>query len=202
MNTEEKIENPDFNKEIDGEEKSETAAENTETSNELDQQTFEDPQEKLEKTISELNDKILRLLAENQNLRKNHEKEKEDILKYGSFNFASGILSLTDNLDRAFSIFKNNEKFKDKDKEFVDIKNGIELIEKELLITLEKNNITYVDCLNKKFDPNFHQALSEIESEKEHGTVVEEIQKGYLLHDRLLRPSLVNIAKSGKKDEK
>ena len=200
MNTEEKIENPDFNKEIDGEEKSETAAENAETSNELDQQTLEDPQEKLEKTISELNDKILRLLAENQNLRKNHEKEKEDILKYGSFNFASGILSLTDNLDRAFSIFKNNEKFKDK--EFVDIKNGIELIEKELLITLEKNNITYVDCLNKKFDPNFHQALSEIESEKEHGTVVEEIQKGYLLHDRLLRPSLVNIAKSGKKDEK
>lgn len=200
MNTEEKIENPDFNKEIDGEEKSETAAENAETSNELDQQTLEDPQEKLEKTISELNDKILRLLAENQNLRKNHEKEKEDILKYGSFNFASGILSLTDNLDRAFSIFKNNEKFKDK--EFIDIKNGIELIEKELLITLEKNNITYVDCLNKKFDPNFHQALSEVESEKEHGTVVEEIQKGYLLHDRLLRPSLVNIAKSGKKDEK
>lgn len=198
MNTEEKIENPDFNKEIDGEEKSETAAENAETSNELDQQTLEDPQEKLEKTISELNDKILRLLAENQNLRKNHEKEKEDILKYGSFNFASGILSLTDNLDRAFSIFKNNEKFKDK--EFIDIKNGIELIEKELLITLEKNNITYVDCLNKKFDPNFHQALSEIESEKEHGTVVEEIQKGYLLHDRLLRPSLVNIAKSDKKD--
>ena len=198
MNTEEKIENPDFNKEIDGEEKSETAIENAETSNERNQQTLEDPQEKLEKTISELNDKILRLLAENQNLRKNHEKEKEDILKYGSFNFASGILSLTDNLDRAFSIFKNNEKFKDK--EFVDIKNGIELIEKELLITLEKNNITYVDCLNKKFDPNFHQALSEVESEKEHGTVVEEIQKGYLLHDRLLRPSLVNIAKSGKKD--
>ena len=198
MNTEEKIENPDFNKEIDGEEKSETAAENAETSNELDQQTLEDPQEKLEKTISELNDKILRLLAENQNLRKNHEKEKEDILKYGSFNFASGILSLTDNLDRAFSIFKNNEKFKDK--EFIDIKNGIELIEKELLITLEKNSITYVDCLNKKFDPNFHQALSEVESEKEHGTVAEEIQKGYLLHDRLLRPSLVNIAKSGKKD--
>ena len=198
MNTEEKIENPDFNKEINGEEKSETAVENAETSNELNQQTLEDPQEKLEKTISELNDKILRLLAENQNLRKNHEKEKEDILKYGSFNFASGILSLTDNLDRAFSIFKNNEKFKDK--EFIDIKNGIELIEKELLITLEKNSITYVDCLNKKFDPNFHQALSEIESEKEHGTVVEEIQKGYLLHDRLLRPSLVNIAKLGKKD--
>ena len=72
------------------------------------------------------------------------------------------------------------------------------LIEKELLVTLEKNNITYIECLNKKFDPNFHQALSEIESDKDHGTVIEEIQKGYMLHDRLLRPSLVNIAKSAK----
>ncbi len=152
---------------------------------------------KLEKTIAELTDRSLRLLAENQNLRKNHEKEKEDILKYGSFNFASQILSLTDNLDRAFAIFKNNEKFKDRD--FLEITNGIELIEKELNTTLEKNNINYIDCLNKKFDPNFHQALSEIESDKEPGTIVQEIQKGYLLHDRLLRPSLVNIAKSAKK---
>ena len=151
----------------------------------------------LEKKVAELNDKVLRLLAENQNIRKNHEREKEDILKYGSFNFASQILNLTDNLDRAFSIFKNNEKFKDK--EFLEITNGIELIEKELLSTLEKNSITYVDCLNKKFDPNFHQALSEIESEKDPGTVIEEIQKGYMLHDRLLRPSLVNVAKSIKK---
>ena len=119
-------------------------------------------------------------------------------MKYGSFNFASQILSLTDNLDRAFSIFKSNEKFKDK--EFLEITNGIELIEKDLLITLEKNSITYVDCLNKKFDPNFHQALSEIESEKDPGTVIEEIQKGYVLHDRLLRPSLVNVAKSAKKE--
>ena len=78
-----------------------------------------------EKKIAELNDKVLRLLAENQNIRKNQEKEKEDILKYGSFNFASQILNLTDNLDRAFSIFKNNEKFKDK--EFLEITNGIEL---------------------------------------------------------------------------
>ena len=153
-----------------------------------------------EKKIAELNDKVLRLLAENQNVRKNQEKEKEDILKYGSFNFASQILNLTDNLDRAFSIFKNNEKFKDK--EFLEITNGIELIEKELLSTLEKNSITYIDCLNKKFDPNFHQALSEIDSEKEPGTVIEEVQKGYMLHDRLLRPSLVNVAKSSKKEEK
>jgi molecular chaperone GrpE len=100
-------------------------------------------------------------------------------------------------LDRAFSIFKNNEKFKDK--EFLEITSGIELIEKELQNTLEKNFITYIDCLNKKFDPNFHQALSEVESDKEPGTIIDEIQKGYMLHDRLLRPSLVNVAKSTKK---
>ena len=168
------------------------------TAEKTEDKTKESSEVQLEKKVAELNDKVLRLLAENQNIRKNHEREKEDILKYGSFNFASQILSLTDNLDRAFSIFKSNEKFKDK--EFLEITNGIELIEKDLLITLEKNSITYVDCLNKKFDPNFHQALSEIESEKDPGTVIEEIQKGYMLHDRLLRPSLVNVAKSAKKE--
>jgi molecular chaperone GrpE len=81
----------------------------------------------------------------------------------------------------------------------LEITSGIELIEKELQNTLEKNFITYIDCLNKKFDPNFHQALSEVESDKEPGTIIDEIQKGYMLHDRLLRPSLVNVAKSTKK---
>lgn len=193
MNTEK---NPNLNDESNIEESFQESANSVETPEQQENLSEQSTQEQLEKTIDELNNKVLRLLAENQNLRKNHEREKEDILKYGSFNFASQILSLTDNLDRAFSIFKNNDKFKDK--EFVDIKNGIELIEKELLITLEKNNIIYIDCLNKKFDPNFHQALSEVESDKDHGTIIEEIQKGYMLHDRLLRPSLVNIAKSAK----
>lgn len=193
MNTEK---NPNLNDESNIEQSFQESANSVETPEQQENLSEQSTQEQLEKTIDELNNKVLRLLAENQNLRKNHEREKEDILKYGSFNFASQILSLTDNLDRAFSIFKNNDKFKDK--EFVDIKNGIELIEKELLITLEKNNITYIDCLNKKFDPNFHQALSEVESDKDHGTIIEEIQKGYMLHDRLLRPSLVNIAKSAK----
>ena len=193
MNTEK---NPNLNDETNIEESSQDSVNHVETPEQQENLSDQSTKEQLEKTIDELNNKVLRLLAENQNLRKNHEREKEDILKYGSFNFASQILSLTDNLDRAFSIFKNNDKFKDK--EFIDIKNGIELIEKELQVTLEKNNITYIDCLNKKFDPNFHQALSEIESDKDHGTVIEEIQKGYMLHDRLLRPSLVNIAKSTK----
>lgn len=200
MNTEEKKENLESLQEEDNTVETNSTPEEESNLEESDGETKEDLVDSQEKKIAELNDKVLRLLAENQNVRKNQEKEKEDILKYGSFNFASQILNLTDNLDRAFSIFKNNEKFKDK--EFLEITNGIELIEKELLSTLEKNSITYIDCLNKKFDPNFHQALSEIDSEKEPGTVVEEVQKGYMLHDRLLRPSLVNVAKSSKKEEK
>ena len=193
MNTEEKKENLEPLQEEDNIVETNSTSEEESNLGENVGETKEDLADSQEK-------KVLRLLAENQNIRKNQEKEKEDILKYGSFNFASQILNLTDNLDRAFSIFKNNEKFKDK--EFLEITNGIELIEKELLNTLEKNSITYIDCLNKKFDPNFHQALSEIDSEKESGTVVEEVQKGYMLHDRLLRPSLVNVAKSSKKEEK
>ena len=200
MNTEEKKENLDSLQEEDNTVEANSTPKEESNLEGSDGETKEDLADSQEKKIAELNDKVLRLLAENQNVRKNQEKEKEDILKYGSFNFASQILNLTDNLDRAFLIFKNNEKFKDK--EFLEITNGIELIEKELLSTLEKNNITYIDCLNKKFDPNFHQALSEIDSEKEPGTVVEEVQKGYMLHDRLLRPSLVNVAKSSKKEEK
>ena len=198
MNTEEKKKNSEAAEDISSEVNLDPTVTKEDTAGETEDKTKESSEVQLEKKVAELNDKVLRLLAENQNIRKNHEREKEDILKYGSFNFASQILSLTDNLDRAFSIFKSNEKFKDK--EFLEITNGIELIEKDLLITLEKNSITYVDCLNKKFDPNFHQALSEIESEKEPGTVIEEIQKGYVLHDRLLRPSLVNVAKSAKKE--
>lgn len=200
MNTEEKKENLESLQEEDNTVETNSTPEEESNLEESEGETKEDLVDSQEKKIAELNDKVLRLLAENQNVRKNQEKEKEDILKYGSFNFASQILNLTDNLDRAFSIFKNNEKFKDK--EFLEITNGIELIEKELLSTLEKNSITYIDCLNKKFDPNFHQALSEIDSEKDPGTVVEEVQKGYMLHDRLLRPSLVNVAKSSKKEEK
>jgi molecular chaperone GrpE len=198
MNTEEKEKKTEAAEDISSEVNLDPTVTKEDTAEETEDKTKESSEVQLEKKVAELNDKVLRLLAENQNIRKNHEREKEDILKYGSFNFASQILSLTDNLDRAFSIFKSNEKFKDK--EFLEITNGIELIEKDLLITLEKNSITYVDCLNKKFDPNFHQALSEIESEKDPGTVIEEIQKGYVLHDRLLRPSLVNVAKSAKKE--
>ena len=157
----------------------------------------ENLEDNIEDKLNDLNDKYLRLLAENQNLRKNHEQEKEDILKYGSFSFAQQILGLTDNLDRAFQIFKNDEKFKTD--EFKNILSGIEMIEKELQSTLEKNSIKYIDCLDKPFDPNLHQAIGEKESVKSPGTVVEEMQKGYQMHDRLLRPSMVYVSKKSDK---
>ena len=147
----------------------------------------------LEKRIEELNDKLLRSLAENQNLRKIHEKEREDLIKYSSSSFAREILNLADNLERAFSLFKDNPKFKSD--EFKDTMLGIELIEKELVNSFDKNGIKSFESVGKKFDPNFHQALNEVESEQEDGMVINEIQKGYMLNDRLLRPALVSISK-------
>ena len=147
----------------------------------------------LEKKIEELNDKLLRSLAENQNLRKIHEKEREDLIKYSSSSFAREILNLADNLERAFGLFKDNPKFKSH--EFKDTMLGIELIEKELINSFDKNGIKSFESIGKKFDPNFHQALNEVESEQEDGMVINEIQKGYMLNDRLLRPALVSISK-------
>lgn len=147
----------------------------------------------LEKKIEELNDKLLRSLAENQNLRKIHEKEREDLIKYSSSSFAREILNLADNLERAFGLFKDNPKFKSD--EFKDTILGIELIEKELINSFDKNGIKSFESVGKKFDPNFHQALNEVESEQEDGMVINEIQKGYMLNDRLLRPALVSISK-------
>ena len=177
--------------------KSESTTPNTDQIKEKESAEIDKNNKSSDAKLKELNDKYLRLLAENQNLRKNHDQEKEDILKYGSFTFAQQILSLTDNLDRAFQIFKDDEKFK-KD-EFKNILNGIEMIEKELLGTLEKNSIKYIDCINKPFDPNLHQAIGEKDSEKEPGIIIEEMQKGYLMHDRLLRPSMVYVSKKAKK---
>ena len=147
----------------------------------------------LEKKIEELNDKLLRSLAENQNLRKIHEKEREDLIKYSSSSFAREILNLADNLERAFGLFKDNPKFKSD--EFKDTMLGIELIEKEVLNSFDKNGIKSFESIGKKFDPNFHQALNEVESEQDDGMVINEIQKGYMLNDRLLRPALVSISK-------
>ena len=159
----------------------------------LENNSEDNPENNLEKKIEELNDKLLRSLAENQNLRKIHEKEREDLIKYNSSSFAREILNLADNLERAFGLFKDNPKFKSD--EFKDTMLGIELIEKELVNSFDKNGIKSFESVGKKFDPNFHQALNEVESEQEDGMVINEIQKGYMLNDRLLRPALVSISK-------
>jgi len=147
----------------------------------------------LEGKVEELNDKLLRSLAENQNLRKIHDKEKEDLIKYSSSSFAREVLNIVDNLERAFNLFKDNPEFNN-DK-FKDIKVGVELIEKELTNSFERNGIKLIESVGKKFDPNYHQALNEVESDKESGIIVNEIQKGYMLYDRLLRPAMVSISK-------
>jgi len=178
----------------------ENITETSKTSNEEVKETNnspeKDPIKDLQEKVEELNDKLLRSLAETQNLRKIHDKEKEDLLKYSSSNFAREALNIADNLERAFDLLKKNSEFNN-DK-FKDVKVGIELIEKELINSFERNGIKPIVSVGKKFDPNYHQALNEVESDKEEGTIVYEIQRGYMLYDRLLRPAMVSISK--KKD--
>jgi len=167
---------------------------------ELNNNSEKDPIKDLEEKVNELNDKLLRSLAETQNLRKIHDKEKEDLIKYSSSNFAREVLNIADNLERAFDLFKNNPEF-NSDK-FKDVKIGIELIEKELINSFERNGKKSIESMGKKFDPNYHQALNEVESDKEEGTIVNEIQKGYVLYNRLLRPAMVSISKKKKDSTK
>ena len=156
----------------------------------------ETPEEKL-KTIQE---KLLRTMAEMENQRRRFEKEKQEAFEFGGFNFAAESLSLIDNIDRAIISFKNDESLKN-NKDLNKIIDGIEIVKKDLVSIFKKNGVEQIECINKKFDPNFHQAMLEVENNtKEPGTVVQEIQKGYMMKDRLLRPSLVGVAK--KREEK
>ena len=156
----------------------------------------ESPEEKL-KTVQ---DKLLRTMAEMENQRRRFEKEKKEAFEFGGFNFAAESLLLLDNIDRAMVSFKNDESLKN-NKDLNKIIDGIEIVKKDLVSIFKKNGIETIECINKKFDPNFHQAMLELEDNtKETGTVVQEIQKGYMMKDRLLRPSLVGITK--KREEK
>ena len=162
----------------------------------------ESPEEKL-KTVQ---DKLLRTMAEMENQRRRFEKEKKEAFEFGGFNFAAESLLLLDNIDRAIVSFKNDESLKN-NKDLNKIIDGIEIVKKDLVSIFKKNGIETIECINKKFDPNFHQAMLELEDNtKETGTVVQEIQKGYMMKDRLLRPSLVGITKKreekAEKDEK
>ena len=157
-------------------------------------------EETLEEKFKSTQEKLLRSMAEMENQRRRFEKEKQEAFEFGGFNFAAESLSLIDNIDRAIISFKNDENLKN-NKDLNKIIDSIEIVKKDLVSTFKKNGIQSIDCINKKFDPNFHQAMLEVENDtKEPGTVVQEIQKGYMMKDRLLRPSLVGVAK--KREEK
>ena len=145
--------------------------------------------------ILELEDKLARTFAEMENQRRRFEKEKEDAFEYGGFSFAKEALSLIDNLERSKSILESDEKLKDTDALEKTLEH-FDIIHKDLISIFNKNDIKQIDSLNKKLDPNFHQAMMEIvDDTKEPGTIIQEIQKGFTLKDRLLRPSLVGVAK-------
>mgnify|MGYP001160258527 CR=1 FL=1 len=158
-----------------------------------------------EEKILELEDKLARTFAEMENQRRRFEKEKEDAYEYGGFAFAKEALNLIDNLERSKQILSNDESLKNSES----LKKTLEhfdIINKDLISVFSKNNIKPIESLNKKLDPNFHQAMIEIEDdEREPGTIIQEIQKGFTIKDRLLRPSLVGVAKKKlvktKKDE-
>jgi molecular chaperone GrpE len=156
-----------------------------------------------EEKIKELEDKLARTFAEMENQRRRFEKEKDDAFDYGGFTFAKEALNLIDNLTRSKLILESDEALKDTEA----LKKTLEhfdIINKDLISIFTKNNIKPIDCLNKKLDPNLHQAMMEIEDDqKEPGTIVQEVQKGFMIKDRLLRPSLVGVSKKKEnKDDK
>ena len=155
-----------------------------------------------EDKIKELEDKVVRSYAEMENQRRRYEKEKDDAFDYGGFSFAKESLNLIDNLDRSKISLENDVKLKDTEalKKIVE---HLDIIHKDMLTILKKNNIEPIKSINEKLDPNLHQAMMEVEDdEKEPGTIMQEIQKGFMMKDRLLRPSLVCVSKkTQKKDE-
>ena len=159
--------------------------------NEIGKKEEKSPEER----ILELEDKLARTFAEMENQRRRFEKEKEEAFEYGGYSFAKEALNLIDNLERSKQILKNDETLKDSDALKKTLEH-LEIINKDLISIFTKNDIKPIDCLNKKLDPNFHQAMIQIEDDqKEPGTIIQEIQKGFTIKDRLLRPSLVGVSK-------
>ena len=156
-----------------------------------------------EEKIVELEDKVARTFAEMENQRRRFEKEKEEAFEYGGYSFAKEALNLIDNLDRSKHVLESDDKLKNTEALKKTLEH-LDIIKKDLVSIFEKNDIKPIQSLNKKLDPNFHQAMMEIEDDtKEPGTIIQEIQKGFTIKDRLLRPSLVGVSKKvTKKEEK
>jgi len=157
-------------------------------------------EETLQEEVDQLRDEKLRLLAEMDNLRKRYDKERLDSIRYGSINLARDILSPDDNLTRALEAIPQEEKNSPTTNNLVE---GLKMVQKEFSTILEKYGVKKIEALNKKFDHNFHQAVVEIENdEADVGTVVNEMQCGYIMHDKLLRPSMVGVSKKTEKNDK
>ena len=199
MEKEENLTKPSQSQNEDNTSEQETKNSDGETEGKVEEKSEITPEQK----ILELEDKLARTFAEMENQRRRYEKEKEDAYEYGGFAFAREALSLIDNLERSKQILQNDESLKNSDalKKTLD---HLEIIDKDLISIFSKNNIKPIESLGKKLDPNFHQAMMEIEDDnKEPGTIVQEIQKGFTIKDRLLRPSLVGVSKkTSNKEEK
>ena len=167
---------------------------------ENNEETVQEPKEEIkeptsEEKIADLEDKVARTFAEMENQRRRFEKEKEDAFEYGGYSFAKEALNLIDNLDRSKHVLESDDKLKETEALKKTLEH-LDIIKKDLISIFEKNNIKPIESLNKKLDPNFHQAMMEIEDDtKEPGTIIQEIQKGFTIKDRLLRPSLVGVSK-------
>ena len=199
LNKEDELEknNPDIiNSENENLEQNGTVANDTDADNEKKNEL----EENLRDEIEQLRDEKLRLLADMENLRKRSDRDRMDSIRYGNINFARDILSLGDNLSRALDAIPKDA---EKTETITNLINGLRMVQREFTSILEKHGIKKIEALNQRFDHNFHQAMMEIESEEvEEGIVIQEIQSGYNMHDRLLRPSMVSVAKKPNKDKK
>ena len=168
---------------------------NSMSSEESENKDKKSSEQSLEEKVTELEDKLARTFAEMENQRRRFEKEREEAFEYGGFSFAKEALNLIDNLERSKQILKKDETLKNSDVLDKALEH-LDIIYNDLISIFSKNNIKPIESLNKKLDPNFHQAMMEIEdNEKEPGTIVQEIQKGFTMKERLLRPSLVGVSK-------
>ncbi len=184
--------------------KDEEKIDNDTKSQEISESTEKENKEEIsiEEKIIDLEDKLARTLAEMENQRRRFEKEKDDAFEYGGFSFAKESLNLIDNFDRAKQSLENDEKIKGTDALKKTLEH-IDIIKKDIISIFKKNNIEEILAVNTKLDPNLHQAMMEVEDDnKEAGTIVQEIQKGYKMKDRLLRPSLVAVSKKTEKNGK
>ena len=205
MDKEELNENKNISKDEEDELNAQTAENDVEAqkSEDKNSESEQNEDEKLtpEQELETLKDKLARTFAEMENQRRRFEKEKEDAYEYGGYSFAKEALNLLDNLERSKAVLENDDKLKDTEalKKIIE---HLDIINNDMLSIFKKNNIEPVKSINEKLDPNLHQAMMEVEDDtKEPGTIVQEIQKGFMMKDRLLRPSLVGVSKKIVKEE-